>query len=80
MSFSDLFYPGNPRRRQRVAGLRNEIKAGFDGCRGVKPLGIAATGLQAVIQSIKHGIYKLDDRHILVKLPDGAYRIIDTQH
>ena len=31
MIFDDVFYPGNPRRRQEVANLRGEIIALFNG-------------------------------------------------
>lgn len=44
----------------------------------VKPLSEATVKLAGVTQSIKDGVYRLDNEHILVKLSDGSYVITST--
>lgn len=40
-----------------------------------KPLQEATEKISGVTQSIKDGMYMLDSEHLLVKFPDGYYRI-----
>ena len=44
----------------------------------VKPLSEATVKLAGINQSIRDGVYRLDDEHILVKLADGSYVITST--
>lgn len=44
----------------------------------VKPLSEATVKLAGVNQSIKDGVYRLDETHILIKLSDGSYVITST--
>ena len=50
-----------------------KLKAQIDPC-----LPQATAKLAGITQSIKDGIYRLDDQHILIKKPDGSYEVIET--
>ena len=50
-----------------------KLKGQIDPC-----LPQATAKLAGVTQSIKDGLYRLDDKHILIKNPDGSYMIIET--
>ena len=62
---------------------RKELNEAIDALKNLKAqidpsLSQAATKLAGVTQAIKDGLYRLDDKHILVKNPDGSYMIIET--
>ena len=62
---------------------RKELNEAIDALKNLKAqidpsLSQAATKLAGVTQAIKDGLYRLDDKHILLKNPDGSYMIIET--
>lgn len=62
---------------------RKELNEAIDSLKKLKgqidpSLPQATAKLAGVTQSIKDGLYRLDDKHILLKNPDGSYMIIET--
>ena len=62
---------------------RKELNEAIDALKKLKAtvdpvLPNAAAKLAGITQSIKDGLYRLDDKHILVKNPDGSYVVIET--
>lgn len=62
---------------------RKELNEAIDSLKKLKAqiapcLPQATAKLAGITQSIKDGIYRLDDQHILIKKPDGSYEVIET--